>query len=81
MAIVSVYLWVSIPLDSSIKFKSSDSVCIIYTEMRESVRKEDSKSENERKREGQGEGEREWERERKERELLGVRWDTLWSKR
>ena len=44
-------------------------MCIICTEMREGVRKEDSKSEDERKRER----EKESERERKERELLGVR--------
>lgn len=65
----------SIPLDSTIKFKSSDSGCIIYTEMRECVRKEDSKSENERKRERDRKRER--GKERKERELLGVRRDTL----
>lgn len=56
----------SIPLDSTITFKSSDSVRIIYTEMRECVRKEDSKSENERKRERDREKERERKREKRE---------------
>lgn len=58
--------------------------CVYYIHRDERVcekgRQQEWKWEKEREGQGEGEREREWEKERKERELLGVKRDTLWSK-